>query len=318
MLFLIDGNVVESSTVGASLAASGFSVNAPSAIPPSPVGPTLAKAVEDCLAAKVAANRRICYTRSLRHYLGRFIKGRETQPVSAVTRSDVEAWLAKFPGASSRQTWLNRVNSLFSYCVDKEILERNPCSKIDRITIDHGTPRILTNAQCETLLRHVVKNKPTQLAYLVLGLFAGLRPGECTRTGWDSVNLNAGQVTIEARASKVRRRRVVALQPNAVAWLKLAKELNALLPPSEQSTRRFRRHWAKVLGFSNGWPSDILRHTAASQLLALTSDAGKVATMLGNSIAILHRHYFGITQPDDAAKFWAIMPEQPNQKDKVP
>lgn len=303
MNFLINGEFVETSVCGSFAPSFNY---APQSVPvPSA---SLGVVMADCVRSKVAAQRRACYVKSLTYYLGRFTRGRETLPISVVRTEDVESWLAKFTDASSRQTWLNRVNTLFSYATKREIIARNPCDKIERVVIDHKTPDVLTVEQADQLLRHVVKYKHSQLATLVLGLFAGLRPGEVGRITWDAVNLDAAQIAISAAASKVRRRRVVTLQPNAVAWLRLAKELNALLPPSEQSTRRFRRQWAKVLGFKGGWPADILRHTAATHMLAATGDAGKVATQLGNSIAVLHRHYFGVTQPDEAKIFWSIMP----------
>lgn len=309
MLFFANGTLMDCSSAGVAFAppAGGFPVCPGAPVAPVHSGPTLAAVVADCCASKEAAHRRPVYVKSLRGYLARFIRGRESVPVAVVTLADVEAYLSQFPHAGSRATQLNRLNTLFSYALRREIIAKNPCTRIERVSIERGAPSVLTVEQCETLLRHVAGNKPTQLAFLVLGLFAGLRPMEIARTGWPAVNLDAATVTVDAAASKVRRRRLVTLQPNAVAWLQLAKDRKALLPPSEQSARRFRRQWAKVLGFK-GWPADILRHTAASNLLALTGDAGKTATSLGNSISILHRHYVGLIQPADAARFWAITP----------
>jgi hypothetical protein len=48
------------------------------------------------------------------------------------------------------------------------------------------------------------------------------------------------------------------------------------------------------------------RHTAASYLLALHKDAGKVANMLGNSPQILLSHYHDPVTEVDCKTFWGI------------
>jgi hypothetical protein len=55
------------------------------------------------------------------------------------------------------------------------------------------------------------------------------------------------------------------------------------------------------------WPTDLLRHTAASYLLALHKDAGKVANMLGNSPQILLSHYHDPVTEADCKAFWQLV-----------
>jgi hypothetical protein len=57
------------------------------------------------------------------------------------------------------------------------------------------------------------------------------------------------------------------------------------------------------------FPQDLFRHTAASYLLALHGDAGKVATMLGNSSSVLLRHYHEPVNKADCDRFWSITPK---------
>jgi len=59
------------------------------------------------------------------------------------------------------------------------------------------------------------------------------------------------------------------------------------------------------LGFDT-WPKDILRHTAASMLMATWEDEGKVAATLGNSPSILHAHYRELVARAKAERCWAI------------
>ena len=64
-----------------------------------------------------------------------------------------------------------------------------------------------------------------------------------------------------------------------------------------------QRHALKLAA----WPKDVLRHTAASYLLALHGDVGKVAMMLGNSPNILLTHYHEPVCETDCAAFWKTL-----------
>jgi integrase len=63
--------------------------------------------------------------------------------------------------------------------------------------------------------------RPVLLWFVVLGIFCGIRPHELTRMKREWVNLEELTVTVPARSSKTRQRRVVDLSENAAAWLAL-------------------------------------------------------------------------------------------------
>lgn len=153
----------------------------------------------------------------------------------------------------------------------------------------------------------VKRRHPTGLGWFALALMAGIRPEECDRLTWSNVDLESGIVTVDAAASKVRRRRIVHLQPAAAAWMRLAKKLGAVLPLPHTTRRRQLRSVRKKLGWDS-WPKDILRHTCASYLMATWQDAGRVAAELGNSAGILLRHYRELVTRKEADRFWNLRP----------
>lgn len=122
---------------------------------------------------------------------------------------------------------------------------------------------------------------------------------------WSCVDLNAGRLRIDAAASKTRHRRIPTLHRKAVALLIEAHQKCARLPVSRITQRRYLDR-AKGLLRLNEWPQDCMRHTAASFLLALHKDAGKVAFSLGNSASVLMRRYYNLVTDEDAEKFWTI------------
>lgn len=271
-------------------------------------GVKLQVAIESVLAAKLASNKRERYVQSLRQYLNQFARWIGDVPLASITVDDLENWFTTRKEASStRASNMGRLAALFSYAVRREWIKSNPVDNLERVTVETKVPRILTPAEARKLLEYVRDNRPNQLAYLTLALLCGIRPEEVQRIGWSSVNEDCSVVTIDAAASKVRRRRIIKLEPSAQAWLRLAKEKNATLPLSRTTRRRYLDQWCRVLGFSR-WPQDLLRHSCASYWLALCEDPAKVSWALGNSANILKRHYMELVQPEDVGRFWSIMP----------
>ncbi len=261
---------------------------------------SLSAAIEQLLAAKRGANLRPVYLKSLSYYLNRFALGREQAPLESISTGDVEAFLAKFPKASSRATWLNRVSTLFAFAVRRDYLPKNPCDRLERITIDRVAPFVLAPGQAVTLLAVAPLLMRT---YVILGLFVGVRPAELLKLSWANVDLATQTLTVNE--AKTRRRRIVPLHAKAVALLRACPLQAGKLSPSNSTVRRFKRAARLALGLKS-WPSDLLRHTAASYLLALHGDAGKVATMLGNSSAILLNHYHQPVKAEACAEFWKV------------
>jgi integrase len=138
--------------------------------------------------------------------------------------------------------------------------------------------------------------------YLVLSLYAGIRPDELLRLTWSNVDLAAGLVRVDG---KTRRQRIVPLEPIALALLRAHPLRSGPVSPSYFTIRRWKRGARAILGVS-AWPKDILRHTAASFLLARYQDTAKVSFWLGNSPAILMRHYYAPVSAEDCSAFWNV------------
>ena len=265
--------------------------------------PTVSAVVTQLLEAKRAANLRPVYLTSLAGYLARFAKGREARAVASVTTQEVEDFLGQFKNHSSRATWLNRVSTLFAFAVRRDYLPKNPCDRLERVTVDRVAPFVLAPGQAQALLTLA----PSVLRpYVILGLFVGVRPAELLKLTWAQVCLETKTLTVSE--AKTRRRRIVPLHAKAVALLRACPLQSGKLSPSNSTVRRFKRAARLALGLKS-WPSDLLRHTAASYLLALHGDAGKVATMLGNSSAILLNHYHQPVKAEACAEFWRVKVE---------
>lgn len=272
---------------------------------------TLAECIEETIQAKELARRRPTYISSLNAYLKAFAKGRTQVRIDALGVADIEKWFnSRKEAPATRAANLGRLSAMFDLAWRRGYIQTNPCRRVERVHVEPKPPKILSVGEATQLLSLVRHRHSRGLAWFALALMAGIRPEECDRLSWAVVNLDQGIVTVDAAASKVRQRRIVHLQPAAVAWLRLAKALEADLPLPKVTRRRYQRAIREDLGWKKGWPQDILRHTCASYLMAAWQDAGRVAAELGNSPGILLRHYRELVRREDAENFWKVLPLQ--------
>lgn len=268
----------------------------------------IGEAIQSLLLAKRIANCRPRYIESLGQFLRMFARGREDRTLDSFDVFSIESWLAdRREALSTRIGNIGRLSALFAFAVRRGWLTRNPCGQLEHIRMEPARPSILNPEQCERLMRWVQFHKPSAMAYMTCALFVGIRPEETEKLTWDAINENGKVIVIDACVSKVRNRRIVDLHPTAVEWLQSARAAQSMLPMSRATRRRLLRETRTVLGLTK-WPQDVLRHSAASYMMAKYRDAGRVADWLGNSPSILLRHYRELVSAESALAFWSIRP----------
>lgn len=239
---------------------------------------------------------------SLRQYLKRFLAGKGRWSIEDFTSDHIEQFLEKFPEPGSRKTALNRISALFSYACQKKFIEANPCREVHKIKVEIKPPAILSVDQSRALLAWC----PTAFKpWLVLGMYAGIRPDrELLKMNWEHINLETA--TVRVLFPKVKKhKRIVPLEPIAVELLKRHPIQSGPVTPSKSTMKRFKRRAREVIG-EKVWPKDILRHSAASYLIAKHEDVAKVAKWLGNSVSIIMDHYHDPVTKDACDRFWTL------------
>ena len=267
--------------------------------------PALEDALQEMLVAKRKSGRAEVYVSNLRIVLSQFTRGRERMVVNQITLHDVESFLNSH-SIEYRGTLRARLSTLFNYCVRRNYLTTNPCSRLEAITVAHKPPSVLTleeTTRCLDWLR--VQSRI--MAWFILSTFVGLRPEEAEQTTWNDINFAEGWVKVEAQTTKVRQRRVVYPMPMAMDWLQRAKELKSDLPLDAQARKRHCKLLRAVLGWKQ-WKKDVTRHTAASMWLSESGSAAAVSTALGNSESILRKNYMALVTKTEAQAFWQLLP----------
>lgn len=271
---------------------------------------TLSEAITETITAKREANRKKRYVDELEKYLRKFAKDREDLPIERITPADIDKWFAGRKEASeTRRSNLGRLSSLFGLCHRRGYIPSNPCKAAEAVSEDRKPPVILPVATLERMLKLCRKHTPALLRYVILGGIVGLRPDEIQAMPHVNVNLKQKRVKVDFHSTKIRAWRIIDLPQPALRWLKVCPKSHGMVAPKRSTLRRMRRKLRERVGLPS-WPQDVLRHTAASHLLAFyDGDETKVAAMLGTSPRKLHERYkSGLVTKQDAKRFMALRP----------
>lgn len=248
---------------------------------------------------------------------GRFLDHYRDRDVSEITTGMVEEWINSHEWAPSSINSFTRHLSVFlNWCISRGYLTNSPVKPIPRSIESENAVGILTAAHARQLMRACEKHDRELIPIAALGLFCGLRPSECRRLAWESVDLRRRIIHMSAsHARKTRKGRIVHLTPNAAAWLKLGGEMNPI---------NFRNRWdiirdhaglvkRTVIGGKRykvteiHWPKDCLRHSFASHYTPLHG-IPSAAMECGNSEQVQIKHYRLPLPKADCRKYFGIMP----------
>lgn len=171
-----------------------------------------------------------------------------------VTRPMMKKWIEKRIAAGNKPTGINRVlgsiGGLFSYAVEHEVIQANPCAKLRceidpeqedeygreltpeeearlRAVLDAREARIREEAAARHDRRKLARVPADYHAYvdhvkpaILVALNTGMRRSELMRARWTAIDWKAKTFTVEPRTTKVKRSRVIPLNTEALAVLK--------------------------------------------------------------------------------------------------
>ena len=252
------------------------------------------------------------HTENCGRWIRRFSAGREAVPVSNFSTDTVVEYLNNY---TNRTTWnRNRdyARSFFSWAHRRKYIDENICEsdllpkkKRDR----NHSARIFSPEEAVQWFTYGFQN-PEVLAYITLATFCGVRPEECDKVTWDDVHLDTGEVDV--RYPKSGGPRTIHLEPVALEWLKLARELGSPIGADFAPNPGAKVRKMKPIVRHMGWeklPNDIQRHSFGSYHVELYRSHEKTATEMGNSAQIIKTNYKCPVTKLDCKKFWAITPD---------
>ena len=260
--------------------------------------------IADLLAEKRGDGLSSRYTSDLRNRLNRFAEKFGQRIIATITAGEIDIWLRSLPvGGVTRNTFRRRLSVLFTFAKSKKLVVANPTIEVSRAKELPGETGILS-VQALTELLSVASVET--LPFWALGAFAGLRRCEIERLEWSEIDLIDGCVTVTAQKSKTASRRLVSMEPNLREWLAPYQHYRGKVCPIDLQARlNLDRDKA---GLRHDWPQNALRHSFGSYHLARYHDVAALALQMGNSPAMIFRHYRQLVRAKDAESYWKITP----------
>jgi integrase len=238
--------------------------------------------------------------------------------VSEITRRELAAILGPLPD-SSRNNMLRTVRALFRYGHDLGYLQEIPVRRSDFAPVKRTQVDVLPVRKIRRLLEAALEHEPDLLPLLVVETFCGVRPAEAVRILWSDIDLVRGRLTIRAAISKTGTARSIQLAPCALAWFRLCAPGKGPIITDSESRMRTRlrkvRYHAGYRGAGANWTPGSLRDAFCSYHLAYYDSIDRLITEAGHTdLRTTKDHYLGLVSPEQAAKFWHLLPAGHSKK----
>jgi integrase len=264
------------------------------------------------------------YMKDLRSRLDRFA-GDCRKDASAVTTADVQSWLdGEKLKPQNYRNFRTVLHTVFEYAVARGFASDNPVQGVERVKVNGGDIAVYSPIEIARLLEAARANSPDFLPCIAIGAFAGLRSAEIERLEWSDIHLAEKFIVVGADKAKTASRRIVPVHDNLADWLRpYASRQGRVWPgdsvlfykqqPLVAAATEVKADSEKSIAAQKAvkWKANALRHSYASYRFAVTNDAGRVAGELGNSAAVVHRHYRELVKPADAVRWFNVKPENP-------
>jgi integrase len=269
---------------------------------------TVADLAKEVLEAKRKDGMSAIYIDDLKKRLARFCTDFGERKIAGITVEELNNWLRALPGSpKSRANYRANVGVLFSYAERRRMIDRNPILYTARPKLLDKPPEIFTVDELHALLNAASTVALDVVPMLAIGAFAGVREAEIKRLDWSEVDQNRGHIEVKGSKAKSARRRIIQMQPNLAAWLQpYTRMTGRAVPVNPRKKLELVRKAAKLAR----WPQNGLRHSFASYRLAVTHDSPRVASELGHtSPKMLYSTYRELVLPEDAQRYWKLVPE---------
>lgn len=242
------------------------------------------------------------------------------QSINEVRRGEIEDWLSESDWSKrTRNNYVSTLSTLFLFARDRDYCAENPAEKVPRAILDDTPPGILTMKEAAALLDIAREKDSEMLAYVAIGLFAGLRRSELCALEWSEIDRNARTIEVKGAKAKTRQRRIVSISDALLAWLAICPETPRPTPSRNEDVcgERLKNLYSEECDESgtvlrkavvSPWPHNALRHSFGSYHYAQHSDENRTAAEMGNSPAVIFRHYRALVKPEATKAFWLLRP----------
>ena len=217
----------------------------------------------------------------------------------------------------SRLNYFRVWRNFFNWCWRNGLVSQSPMFGVEAPSVERKLPVFASAEGIERLVEAArVDNARSRgfnaarqgvlLPWVLLCFFSGVRPEEAARLrrGWEDFNFDRGEIVLGENVTKVSRVRIVRLSAELAECLQILRERG--FAPGFFSRRVFER--VRVAAGIK-WAPDIGRHSYASYSFALGVPEAELVMDMGNSVAVLRRHYINrLASRSEAERWRGIVP----------
>ena len=204
-----------------------------------------------------------------------------------------------------------KFSQFLNFCRRQKWIATNPAGFV-KVRVPEKEVAVLTLHEVERLLKAAEDSEHSEsvMPYLLVSVFAGLRPGEAEQLNWKRINFETGEIEVLAETSKTRAKRFVRMEDTLLLWLAPYRRAQGRIIGTN-----FLKDWKAVragAGYAtNGntgkvWPVDCLRHSFGSYWLATHNDRPRLAETMGNTVEVIRDFYRKAIPQAEAKRFWNL------------
>jgi integrase len=251
--------------------------------------------------------------------LARFLESFHDRLAASISSQEIEAWLSGLMtrrnadvtrvSAQTRKHYRAALHAFFEWLLP----EKNPVTRVTAPRVREPERDHYNSNEAAILLNWLKQHHAELLPATVLGLFCGLRTAEIMRLDLSVIDLSKpdeeGEFILRATQTKTGKARAVPLPPAAKAWL-LAQSLRSG-PAMRTEMRQYHKRLADAMKSAGVRPvKNGFRHSFASYRGAILRDSARLSDELGNSAAVVARHYRDAKLEAEAKAYFAIRPDE--------
>ena len=226
-----------------------------------------------------------------------------------IRKNDIETILKQHPVTNNtRKKYLTFVRMFFKWVLaeDRGYIVTNPAIGI-KFRPDKFEKKFYQMEILKEFFRQLAEKYPQLIGYYSVLLFAGLRPSEGARIKWKHFNFSTNELHVVNGKTDARH---ILLEPVAIEWAKWHRKhspKDALFVPEKNLFNLEREARGLV---KDDWIANGLRHTFATFYNSLKKDYHVVAWYMGNSTAMIKKHYAQTISSEQLNQFWNLTPEK--------
>jgi len=277
----------------------------------------LSQAIAEFLVGLQGRGVSVVYRQRLSDRLEHLREAYGSKSIRSITEQDLRAFIEAMGGAPrTRKNVRDGIVTLWRWARDQGYLPRDIQTEAERLP----APKIRRKTTIEIFspeeIKKILMAAPGHVRpAIAICAFAGVRSqGEITRLRWEHFRWEQGVIDVatisdedgEAEAvSKTGDRRIVPIHPNLAAWLADKKEACGPVIKLAVPDRAYRRA-ARDAGVP--WRHNGLRHSYGSYRVAQTKSIDQTSLEMGNSPAMIKKHYLEAVHEDKAKEWFSVVP----------